>query len=350
MSFKNYTPKHEDEISPYLTYKQQQRIRDKRKHKELMKDVRNAGRSDAEKERERILLSNPTSRNTYVFTSPRTKEKQKFFGVEFTEFTAYPSQPIIHGVITISEFDNNGTKIGEKKEDIYMYQPRFEGRNRFVVGPKYRSDGTLNNQAAYAYKDPDTGVIYVGNIPKREIISNRQFDFDATNKENFKKSSECISVKHRKISEVVSIKYDTDPKTGYIKTVNLNNQAEKSRFDAYMKKYPTGAKADDMIEAYISRIERQLEIFEKIGDKINEAVARVGLREDYQEAAQERASEAAKTQENTSLADENAKMVNDMLKYGIRPSYASPVDDGVGGLEISRPTPPPPPHHGGRGR
>lgn len=349
MAFKNYSQKQEDVISPYLTHKQAQKIRDKRRHKELLREVSLAGRSDRVKEAERILISNPTSRNAYVFTNPVTKAQQTFHGVEYSEYTAYQNQPIIHGVITISEFDESGKKIGEKSEDIYMYQPRFEGRDRFLVGPRYRSDGTLNNRATYAYRDPDIDVIYIGNIPKREIVSNRQFDFDASNKENFKATKNALGVNHRKVEEIVSIKYDTDPQTGYIKTVNMNNSQEKARYDAYIRKYSTGALAEDMIESYTHRIEKAVQIFEKISDKIEESVARVGLAENYQaEKTAEASQTASSSSQPKSVAEENAQMVNDVLKYGIRPSLASPIDDGIGGLEISRPTPPPAP--GGRGR
>lgn len=341
MAFKNYEPNHEDVINPYLTFKQAQKLKKKQAHKKLLRDVSLAGRSDTQKEMARMLISNPTSRTSYVFSNPRTKAQQMFHGVEFTEFTAYPSQPIIHGVITISEFDSDGVKKGEKSEDIYMYQPRFEGRNSFVVGPRYTNDGKLNNKAAYAYKDPNTGVIYVGNIPKREIISNRQFDFDATNEENYAKACGNLDIKHPKTKEVVSIKYDTDPTTGYIKTVDLNNAQEKARFDAYCNKYPKAALANNMIDAYIKRIENELKIFEKITERVQEAVDKLGKAKNYQAALSQ--AQNSQTQSTTSVADENAKLVNDMLKYGIRPTYASPVGGGpapgVGGMPGGRPGP-----------
>lgn len=348
MAFKQYTKKEEDVINPYLTNKQAQRIKDKKKHKELLREVRLAGRSDLVKEAERILLSNPTTRVTYEFTNPTTKAKQNFFGVEYSEFTALPNQPIIHGVITISEFNEDGSKKGEKSEDIYMYQPRFEGKDRFLVGPRYKENGTLNNNAVYAYKDPETNIIYVGNIPKREIMSNRKFDFDSTNSENFRLSGEAINVTNRKLKDIVSIKYDTDPQTGYIRTVNLRNPEEKAKLDAYLSKYPTGALADDKIESFIHRIESQVEVFEKINEKINESVDRIGLTENYQENMEKANAASSTGEQQSNLADENAKMINDVLKYGVRPTLASPIDDGIGGLEISRPTPPPQP--GGRRR
>lgn len=347
MAFKNYKPKQEEVISPYLTYKQAQQIRNKRRHKELLNDVSRAGRTDSEKERERILLSNPTSRVSYVFTNPKTKASQTFHGIEYSEYTAYPGQPIIHGVVTISEFDDKGIKTGEKSEDIYVYQPRFEGRNNFVVGPRYNSDGSLNNRAAYAFKDPGTGVIYIGSIPKREIVSNRQFDFDSTNQDNFNKSCEHLDVRHRRVNEVISIKYDTDPKTGCIKSVNMDNPQEKAKLNAYLNTYSTGAIADDKIDGYIHRIEKELKKFEKISDKVEESVARVGLAQNYQEElAQENTQQDTKTTQ--SLQEENAKIINDALKYGRRPTFASPINDGIGGLEISRHTPPPPPPGGPR--
>lgn len=354
MAIKNYNDKHEDVINPYLTHKQAQKLREKLKLKQLKEDVANAGRSDEAKENIRRLLSNPTSRVSYTFNNYVSKKQQDFFGTEFTEFSAWPNQKIIHGVITISEFDSKGNKIGEKSDDIYMYQPRFEGKDRFFVGPRYRSDGTLNNRAAYAYKDIETGIVYVGSIPKREIISNRKFDFDKSNMDNFNATLKETDITHRKVTEVVSIKYDKNPNTGYIRSVNLNNPQEKAKLERYYKKYPTAAKADDMIDSYIHRIEREVSKFEKITEEIEESVARVGIAKNAARIAAEEAQEEAREVEANkplSLSEQNAQMINNLIRYGVRPTLSSPIDDGIGGLEIGRPTPPPMPHHHeGQGR
>ena len=338
MAIKNYNDKHEDVINPYLTHKQAQKLREKLKLKKLKEDVANAGRSDEIKERIRILLSNPTSRVSYTFNNYVLKKQQDFFGTEFTEFSAWPNQKIIHGVITISEFDSKGNKIGEKSNDIYMYQPRFEGKNRFFVGPRYRDDGTLNNLAAYAYKDIETGIVYVGSIPKREIISNRKFDFDKSNMDNFNATLKGTDITH----------------TGYIRAVDLNNPQEKAKLERYYKKYPTAAKADDMIDSYIHRIEREVSKFEKITEEIEESVARVGIAKNAARIAAEEAQEEAREVEANkplSLSEQNAQMINNLIRYGVRPTLSSPIDDGIGGLEIGRPTPPPmPQHHEGHGR
>lgn len=351
MAIENYGKKKDEEYYKKLPYSQAKKEKEKERRKKMRADVSRAGRTDAEKERERILLSNPTSRNSYVFTNPQTGDREEFFGVEYTEFNAWPNQRIIHGIITISEFDNNGVKTGERSDDIFMYQPRFEGRNRFVLGPLYKSDGRLNNNAAYAYRNPKNGQIYVGSIPKREIISNREFDFDQTNMANFEAACENLEIKDRSIKKVVSIKYDTDSQ-GYVKSLDLSNINDLNRLKAYCEKYSTPAIADDMIDNYIHRIEKELEKFERMTDEMEEAVSRVGLANRYQAQASS-TPQPETTSSPSSLADENALLINNMLKYGIRPSYASPVDDGYGGLEIGRgaPTPPPPPpHHGGRGR
>lgn len=348
MVINNYGNKKDEEYYKKLPYSQAKKLKEKERYKKMRADVSRAGRTDAEKERERVLLSNPTSRTSYVFTNPQTGASEKFNGVEYTEFNAWPSQRIIHGIITISEFDKDGVKTGEKSDDIFMYQPRFEGRDRFVLGPIYKSDGRLNNNAAYAFKNPQNGQIYVGSIPKREIISNRQFDFDQTNSANFEAACTNIEVSNPNIKKIVSIKYDTDAE-GYIKSLDLNNINDLNRLKDYYQKYPTAALADDMIDNYIHRIEAELEKFERMTERMEEAVSRVGLANRYQANVAASSTPQENTATNSSLAEENARLINNMLLYGIRPSYASPVDDGYGGLEIGRGAPTPP-HPGGRGR
>ena len=124
---------------------------------------------------------------------------------------------------------------------------------------------------------------------------------------------------------------------------------EKKRKKDYYQKYPTAALADDMIDNYIHRIEAELEKFERMTERMEEAVSRVGLANRYQANVAASSTPQENTATNSSLAEENARLINNMLLYGIRPSYASPVDDGYGGLEIGRGAPTPP-HPGGRGR
>lgn len=350
---KYYGKKNNDAIEPYLTYKQLERRKKAKRDAELRANVSRAGRTDAEKERERILLSNPTNRTSYTFVSPQTGEEQEFHGVEFTEFTAWPNQRIIHGVITITQYDDRGLKSGEKEEDIYVYQPRFEGRQDFVLGPRYKSDGTMNNNTQYAFKNPETGRIFVGSIPKREILSNRQFDFDTSNMTIF--NSVCNKVleeNNKQLKNIVSIKYDKDPQTGFIKSVDLTNQEEKAKLDAYVRKYSTPAKANAMLDTLVQDIKREVVKAEKIESAMEEAVQRVGMAKNMQAREQDR--QANTQQQPTSLADENARLINNMLKYGIRPSYASPMQGGGGMPPHGGPGMPPPPggphhHHGPQG-
>lgn len=324
MAFKNYSKNQEEEISPYLTYKQAKKIREKRKHQELLKAVADAGRPNAVKEAERILLTNPTTRNSYVFTCPKTGEQQEFHGIEYSEYNAAPNQPLIHGIICISEYAKDGSKIGEKQDDIYMYQPRFEGSGGFIVGPRVRN-GTISRIVPYAYKDPKTGQIYIGNIPKREVTSGLTFDFDGVNKENHRLTALAVGIKNRKLEDIVSIKYNRDQE-GNLKIVDLNNPQEKAKFDAYISKYHNGSLGYNMVQSHLYRIKKAVSVFEELDDKIEEAIYKMNINDKINAKINaEQAKKAQNVKTKPTTAEENAKIINDYLKYGIAPTYSSPL-------------------------
>ena len=319
---------------------------DRQRRKEMYQAVVRAGRTDAAKEKERILLSNPTTKIAYNFTNVKNaNDIKEFNGVEFTEFSAVEGQQIIHGVINIYEYDSGRELNVLRTEDIYVYQPRFEGRNNFVLGPRYKSDNTLNNNAAYAFKDPSTGEVYVGNIPKREITTNRQFDFDVTNASNFEVSCQKnFNVTNKSLNRLINISYDRDPNTGNIKAVNLSNPEEKRKLDEYLRKNANPAVANSNLDVYIQLAEEQLIKAEQVEKDINEAVNRISLGE----SVAEKQAQSNQVSTTNTLADENAKLINNMIKYGIRPSYASPMQAGPGGMprRMGGPGMPPPPRPG----
>lgn len=325
--------------------KEDQKRKEKEREKELELAVMRAGRRPEVKESERILLSNPTSKKAYTFrniTDP--SDKQVFHGVEFTEYSAISGQQIIHGTIRIYEYDASGKGKVIKTDDIYMYQPRFEGRGRYVVGPRYKENNCLNNNMAYAAKDPNTGAIFIGNIPKREITTNRQFDFDVTNVSNYKTTSQSVlNSTNSNLPKIINIVYDCDPATGYIKTVNLADKNEKAKLEEYLRKNSTPAIAESTLNVYVQLAQKELIKAEKAEEAVYDAANRVSIANKFAQKEAE-AQTATKEKKQTSLAEENIKMLNDMIKYGIRPSYASPMQAGPG--RMGGPGMPPPPGPG----
>lgn len=335
----NYARQNAHFVAPYQEYKKAKKLTPKQELKELERDVARIGRPKELKEFERQLLSNPTSKNSYIFKSfnnPVSNDRVNFTGVEFTQYQKTKKEEIIHGVVELSGYANDGTIKVMRREDIYVYQPRFEGSKGFVLGPHYRN-GLLKTNAAYFFKAPDNGQIYIGNIPKREITTGMQFDFDSRNEDNFKMTCDKLldSTDLLTISKFITIKYD-EASPGTIKSVDLSDKEAYKKLQDYLKKNSNSLKGESTLNTYLQHVKAQLEIAQKKDAEIEASVRRNEVAEDLREQ-----QEATQTQSNEqSVADQNAKYINDLLKYGIRPSYGSAFNPNDQGPEV----PPHPPH------
>lgn len=335
----NYSNLNNHFVAPYTQSKESTRKKRKEREKQLKKEVIRAGRTEEVKERERQLLSNPTNKTEYVFRCTNNQHHRvNFTGIEFTQYHATPNQPIIHGVVEISEYAEDGTIKVTRQEDIYVYQPRFEGRGGFVLGPRY-VNGRLNNNAAYLFKD-EAGRVFAGNIPKREVVSNMQFDFDLTNEENYRMTaSKTMDTTNSAVKKFINIKYDRDSQ-GYIRPVNLSNREEYSKLNAYLRKNSTPTKAEATLKNYLQVVSKQLSVAEQKDEAIERSVRRVDL---LNELNEQELQQAAASEQKPNLAEENARLINNMLKYGIKPTYASPGRPGMPHPGMPGPGMPPPP-------
>lgn len=341
MRFEEYKTEKEDENK--IVNKDSKRKKIIKTRKALMTEVRRVGRSAEQKRMDRMLLSNPTTKKPYVFHNTLDKNKTlNVTGVEFSEFNQErDGNSIIHGVLHLNEYDVGGRTINIKTEDIYVYQPRFELQGHLAIGPRFRKDGTLNNRALYYFQDPKTNLNYVGNIPKREITTNRQFDFDAHNPENY--MTTCVNVlsnKNKSLKNIVSIEYDRDA-NGNIKTVDLSNREELNRLQAYLTKNATPEKAESNIELYIKIVNQELAKAEEADQRLEEAVERAARdKKALKEAATEAATKSEKS-DYEKAQEEYYKMANDRIKYGIQPTIAA-LNEYEAHHNNGMPVPPPP--------
>lgn len=346
--------------------------RKKQEEEALMIAVGRAAIPIEEKRRVEMLFSNPTTKKSYVFHSGN--ETKKFHGVEHTEFSVNPNQPVFHGTIKVYEYNPSGKGKVLSKEDIYVYQPRLDGSNyidgsSLTVGPRFRKNNALDNRIAYAFKDPTTGKIFLASIPKREVTSNRQFDFDLTSKSNYVASCEANFGKMKEtIPKLVNIEYDLD-KDGYIRPVNLANQNERARFNNYLASMGDLVNANSKLDYLIALVKQELAKAKEAELKIQEEIDRINIDKSLANKEAEEANRRQEAAENK--AKENEQLMNDLLKkqrnmmdYGIRPTYASPGMTGgpgiggrpgprgprPGGPMVGGPGFPPPAAGGGRRR
>ena len=346
--------------------------RKKHEEKALLVAAGKAARPIEEKRRVEMLFSNPTAKKSYVFHSGN--ETIKFNGIEYTEFSANPNQPVFHGTVKVYEYNPGGKPKVLKTEDIYVYQPRLAGSNyvdgsSLTVGPRFRKNNVLDNRTAYAFKDPATGKIYVASIPKREVVSNRQFDFDSTCRSNFLASCDVNFEKTDKnIAKIISVDYDLD-QDGYIRPVNLANQNERAKFNNYLASTGDLVNANSKLDYLVQLTKQELAKAKEMELKLQEEIDRLNIAESLAnkeaEAANKKQAEAdKKAKENEQLMNDLLRKQKNMMDYGIRPTYASPGMTGgprfggrpgprgprSGGPMAGGPGFPPPPEGGGRRR
>lgn len=105
---------------------------------------------------------------------------------------------------------------------IYLYQPRMSFVNGVSAGPKYNSDGAIVNTNCYLLKEPSLEGLYAGYIPKREVLSNVEFDyFDNEHK-----------IDKYGIGSYLKMTANVDAMGNFI-PVNLNDPEERKQFEEY---------------------------------------------------------------------------------------------------------------------
>lgn len=332
--------------------------KDTRNHeRELKNGVIRLGESEEAKRIRRELFDNPAKKTRLTFFNLHNRADSR--EVEMLEDTQYalPGTPdyetehdrIFHAKLTIKGYQNDSSELTViEQKDIYMYQPRVicttnGGTKKVFVGPKFMSNGNMNSSTCYCYKD-SSGTLYFSTLPKREILSNKVFDFDKSNSNIFSISAHAnFSEDADMLNKFISIEYDRD-ESGYI--IPIPVEQERSVVENYQR-----PENHIDVENIISLLKRQIYQHKKNEKEVQEQIRK---RESMRRVALNDATqESAPTQsEADRLNEENARILNDKLRYGIRtpgeqglrmpgpgggPRFGGP--GGFGGM----PTPPPPP-------
>lgn len=280
----------------------------------------------------RDFLSSPYKDTKVTFTNIDKKSEHKTLEMQEDTMYAevgtpdYDKEPdrLFHGVVTIKSFDPSEDKILYTK-DVYFYQPRLNyviktptGTHSTFVGPKFLKNGTMNLKAPYCFNS--NNKLFYGSLPKREILSNKVFDFDLSNEKSFNETvssllnSETETVNPDDVKRFISVKFDTDNK-GFLKPIPISQEREVLR---NYKKGNNHVDVDDVVSTLktqlhkLSEYQEQQEIKSRAREESNRQV-----QERAEEASKEQASDKARYQEEAArLAAENAEIINRRLTSG----------------------------------
>ncbi|MDE6292325.1 MAG: hypothetical protein K2L98_01445, partial [Bacilli bacterium] len=148
---------------------------------------------------------------------------------------------------------------GEPAVDtIYLFQPRLYGVNNVQIGPKLDKNGHLYDKHSYLLRTPGSSDIYSGYVPRREVLTGRQFDY----------VSDSVNAQEDPLSNFIKIELEEDEKGNFI-PLDKNNVAQMNEFKKYVElrqkhnidqdRYLDGllAKASEAREAYIKATKPQ---------------------------------------------------------------------------------------------
>lgn len=154
------------------------------------------------------------------------KNKNKVFELNLREEFQFDINKDVVLKGTLRCFDENHKMV---VRPIYLYQPRLfaskaNGSGEICIGPKLK-DGKLNKNYMYMTKRPgEQGEIYYGYVPKAEISSGLEYDFDKDNPYNA----------NYRIFDYINITFDYD-KDGNVVPVDLSKKEERDALLAYIR-------------------------------------------------------------------------------------------------------------------
>lgn len=333
--------------------------KDKRKHeRELKSAVIQMGAPESTKKLRRDLFDNPAKKTRITFTNFQTRESRVLEMLEDTRY-AMPGTPdyvtehdrLFHAKLTIKGYrdESNDIQVLEEK-DIYLYQPRVTcttngGTKRVFAGPKFLSNGNMNSKACYCIKDAN-GTLQYATLPKREILTNNVFDFDISSSDSFMATArELFGEDADFVGKFVSLEYDKDA-NGMVIPIPVE---QEEAIVANYQRPENQVNLDGVIAQLKRQIHREKEMKKELDEQIRrrESMRRVAENQTVTPTSPEQT-------ETERLNEENARILNDRLRYGIRtpgeqglrgpggPGRMMPPMGGPGGPGGMMPPPPPP--------
>lgn len=169
--------------------------------------------------RTRDLQRSIEKRRTTSFRNTKTGDLKN---VNINELNTFDIKKdiILKGTVYIQ--NPNG---GEPAKDtIYLFQPRVYGVNNVPIGPKIDKAGHLYDKNSYLLRTPGDPDIYSGYVPKREVLTGRQFDF----------VGDSVNVQENPLNGFINIEIEKDANGNFI-PLDKNNAEEMRQFKNYIK-------------------------------------------------------------------------------------------------------------------
>lgn len=222
---------------------------DRKIRKELAENMKASNPSYLSAEEKRIRAVTSTDVNEVISFINIASRNKKNFSFKRRNIFEDRIDPVLHGKIKFVDGDGQ-----VQIEDIYCYQPRLYGKGGVLLGPRTTANGSIVANGTYACSD--VSGTYTGYVPKREIASNMQMDFDIKSPhsfvERFPEQAKLDNDKvldNRKIQKFIQVDFDRDANGNY-KVVDLNKAEERQKLEAYIEKHAR----INSVEYYLQKI------------------------------------------------------------------------------------------------
>lgn len=284
----------------------------------------------------RELQKSIEKRRSTSFTNTKTGAVKN---VNINELNTFDMQNdiILKGTVYIQ--NPNG---GEPAKDtIYLFQPRVYGVNNVPIGPKLDKDGHLYDKNSYLLRTPGDPNIYSGYVPKREVMTGRQFDF----------VGDSVNVQESPLNGFINIEIEKDANGNFI-PLDKNNAEEMNKFRNYIRmRQNRDFDQDRYLDNLLAKAKEAKEVYDEMNRPRYARPTEQMSDEEIQRVERSRASRARREAQNRAYYDRLAHMNmldSAMHDYGLDDHAAHLPGAGMMG---PRPMGPGPrgPQQGGRG-
>jgi len=241
----------------------------------------------------RDLQRSIEKRRTTSFRNTKTGEVKN---VNINEINTFDMSKdiILKGTVYIQ--NPNG---GEPAKDtIYLFQPRVYGVNNVPIGPKTDKNGHLYDKNSYLLRTPGSNDIYSGYVPKREVLSGRQFDF----------VGDSANLQDNPLNGFINIEIEKDANGNFI-PLDKNNAEAMREFNNYVRmRQQHNVDQDRYLDGLVAKAIEAKEVYDEINKPRYARPTEQMSDSDMHKIEKARASRAKRDAQNRAYYDRIAHM------------------------------------------
>ncbi|MDE5630159.1 MAG: hypothetical protein K2I70_01015, partial [Bacilli bacterium] len=178
------------------------------------------------------------------------------------------------------------------------FQPRVYGVNNVSIGPKLDKNGHLYDKNSYLLRTPGDPDIYSGYVPKREILTGRQFDF----------VGDSANAKEHPLNGFINIVIEKDANGNFI-PLDKNNKEEMRKFNNYIKmRREHNIDQDRYLDGLLAKASEAKEVYDENNKPRYARPTEEMSAEEMHKIERARASRAKKDAQNRAYYDRIAHM------------------------------------------